>query len=241
MQVPFTWRPTGWFQIGWSPDFPAGEVTPIRYFGEDLVAYRDGAGELHVLQAHCRHLGAHLGYGGVVVDDGVQCPFHGWSWGADGVNAAIPGQDKPNRSRRLRVWPVVEQHGLVFLWHHPEGDPPSWEMLDVFGCYPEFSTPPEAYYPPHPAFVRRDLREPVHPQIVLENSADSAHFEFVHRATVTPLVLHWSHEDHLWYFVAGWPDASSKSRCVYCAPSPSARWAGTDNSAGTGRIYSTSS
>ena len=22
MEVPFTWKPTGWFQIGWSAEFP---------------------------------------------------------------------------------------------------------------------------------------------------------------------------------------------------------------------------
>ena len=24
MKVPFTWRPTGWFMVGWSADFPVG-------------------------------------------------------------------------------------------------------------------------------------------------------------------------------------------------------------------------
>jgi hypothetical protein len=32
--------------VGWSPEFPAGEVRPLHYFGEDLVAYRDESGEL---------------------------------------------------------------------------------------------------------------------------------------------------------------------------------------------------
>ena len=71
MKVPFTWKVTGWFMIGWSPEFPVGEVRPLRYFGEDLVAYRDTDGELHVLSAHCRHLGAHIGHGGKVVGDCV--------------------------------------------------------------------------------------------------------------------------------------------------------------------------
>jgi phenylpropionate dioxygenase-like ring-hydroxylating dioxygenase large terminal subunit len=209
VDVPFTWRPTGWFQIGWSHEFPSEGVRPLRYFGEDLVGYRGDDGELHVLEGHCQHLGAHIGHGGEVVGDCVQCPFHGWQWGPDGNNSAIPDQDRPNRSKKLRVWPVVEQHGLVFMWHHPLGEPPSWEMLDIFGCYPGLTEPPEAYYPTFPGFTRKDEHEPVHPQIVLENSADSAHFEFVHRATVTPKVLHWSYEDHLWYFIAGWPDTES--------------------------------
>ena len=45
MEVPFTWKVTGWFMIGWSPEFPIGEVRPLHYFGEDLVAYRDESGE----------------------------------------------------------------------------------------------------------------------------------------------------------------------------------------------------
>ncbi|MEZ5167346.1 MAG: hypothetical protein R2695_12995 [Acidimicrobiales bacterium] len=103
----------------------------------------------------------------------------------------------------------MEQYGLVFLWHHPHGDDPSWDMLDVFGCHPGFDTTPDDYYPPYPTFVRKDSDEPVHPQIVLENSADSAHFEFVHRASVTPRLLHWAHDEHVWDFVAGYPNTRS--------------------------------
>ena len=49
----------------------------------------------------------------------------------------------------------------------------------------------------------------MHPQIVAENAPDSAHFEYVHHATVTPKVLDWKIVDREWQFVAGWPDARS--------------------------------
>ena len=48
MDVPFTWRPTGWFQIGWADDLPSdGEAVSFRYFGEELAACRgdEAAGE----------------------------------------------------------------------------------------------------------------------------------------------------------------------------------------------------
>jgi 3-ketosteroid 9alpha-monooxygenase subunit A len=80
VKVPFTWKVTGWFMVGWSPEFPIGGVRPLHYFGEDLVAYRDEHAELHVLEAHCKHLGAHIGHGGKVVGDCVECAFHGWRW-----------------------------------------------------------------------------------------------------------------------------------------------------------------
>jgi 3-ketosteroid 9alpha-monooxygenase subunit A len=25
VKVPFTWKVTGWFMVGWSPEFPIGE------------------------------------------------------------------------------------------------------------------------------------------------------------------------------------------------------------------------
>ncbi|MGD9794801.1 MAG: Rieske 2Fe-2S domain-containing protein, partial [Acidimicrobiia bacterium] len=53
-------KPTGWFNIGWSAEIAPGGVKPMRYFGHDLVAFRSTTGELSVLDAHCRHLGAHL-------------------------------------------------------------------------------------------------------------------------------------------------------------------------------------
>jgi hypothetical protein len=33
VKVPFTWKVTGWFMIGWSAEFGASEVRPLRYFG----------------------------------------------------------------------------------------------------------------------------------------------------------------------------------------------------------------
>ena len=210
MKVPFTWKVTGWFMVGWSPEFPIGEVRPLQYFGEDLVAYRDESGELHVLEAHCKHLGAHIGHGGTVVGDCVECPFHGWRWGPDGTNRYIPYQpDRPNHALTLRVFPVLEQYDCVFLWHHPHGKEAQWEMPDIFTSFPQFETDPAAYYRPYPEFSRRAEREPVHPQIVAENGPDSAHFKYVHRATVTPRMLDWNIVDQEWRFLTGWPDAGS--------------------------------
>lgn len=185
MKVPFTWKVTGWFMVGWSPEFPLGETKALSYFGEDMVAYRDESGELHVMEAHCKHLGAHLGHGGKVVGDCVECPFHGWRWGPDGNNAHIPYQpDRPNRGLHLRVYPVIEQYDCVFVWHHPLGKEPQWEMPDIFTSFPQY-------------------------EIVAENGPDSAHFQYVHRATVTPKLLDWDIVDQEWRFLTGWPNAGS--------------------------------
>ena len=61
---PFPHHPTGWFQIAWSDEVPPGGVHPVRCFDRDLVVYRGESTDVHVLDAHCPHMGAHLGYGG---------------------------------------------------------------------------------------------------------------------------------------------------------------------------------
>jgi len=87
---PYTSQPTGWFQLGWSEDFPAGAVVPLRYFAQDLVAYRGASGAVHLFDAYCPHLGAHLGYGGKVDGDDIVCPFHAWRFDCEGCNVDIP-------------------------------------------------------------------------------------------------------------------------------------------------------
>jgi len=117
--------------------------------------------------------------------------------------------DRPNRALTLRAFPAREQYDCVFVWHHPHGKEPQWEMPDIFTSFPQFETDPAAYYRPYPEFSRLAENEPVHPQIVAENGPDSAHFKYVHRATVTPKMLDWTIVDQEWRFLTGWPDASS--------------------------------
>ena len=85
--------PSGWFQVGWSEELaePGADVIKrMRYFGRDLVMYRAASGQVVVLDAYCPHMGAHLGYGGTVCGNAIQCPYHGWQWGPAGENVQIP-------------------------------------------------------------------------------------------------------------------------------------------------------
>ena len=75
--------PFGWFQIGWPSDVAAGETKPLYYFGRHLVLWRDERGEVHLQDAFCPHLGAHLGHGGKVLDCEIACPFDAITMGND--------------------------------------------------------------------------------------------------------------------------------------------------------------
>ena len=83
--------PNGWLPILESSVLKKSQILPIFAFGNDLVAFRSTAGKVTVLDAYCPHLGAHLGYGGRVINDTVNCPFHGWVFNQSGDCVHIPG------------------------------------------------------------------------------------------------------------------------------------------------------
>jgi phenylpropionate dioxygenase-like ring-hydroxylating dioxygenase large terminal subunit len=168
--------PAGWFVIGYADDLPVGEVRPLTYFGRELFCYRGESGQVFLRGAFCPHLGAHIGFGGRVAGDCVVCPFHEWVYDAAGVNCSIPYASRPNRRARLETWEVREVGGLLLAWYHPTGEGPSWEAAPV----PELSD--ADFAPP----LRWELEIPVHPQEVLENAVDLAHFLSVHQAAAMP-------------------------------------------------------
>jgi nitrite reductase/ring-hydroxylating ferredoxin subunit len=189
-------KPSGWFQVGWSCDFPAGSVVAKTYFGEDLVVFRTEHGDLRALDAYCGHMGAHLGFGGRVCGDSIVCPYHGWEWDGEGRNLSIPYEDRPNKARQIRTWPVMEKNDIVYLWHHREGAAPSWEVPDVFTSQGH-DVAEKDYHDAHPIGEIRFGRRTLNPYVVLDNAADPAHFKFVHATRDVPVVVHSNPDGHL--------------------------------------------
>ncbi|ODQ87952.1 Rieske 2Fe-2S domain-containing protein [Mycolicibacterium flavescens] len=189
--------PTGWFQVAWSADVTDHAVVPLHYFGRDLVAFRQADGSVGVLDAHCQHLGASLAHGGCVVDDGIQCPFHGWVWDGQGRNVRIPYEKRPNRGRRIRSYPVTEANDSIYIWHDAGGAEPRWEVPDgraVLG--PHVAS--RKYYRFNADCRTRFERVKVHPQVIAENAVDPHHFRFVHRTPISPGVLRETRDDVIW-------------------------------------------
>jgi 3-ketosteroid 9alpha-monooxygenase subunit A len=186
---------SGWYQVGWSAEFLPGAVAPMRYFDQELVCYRGQDGNLRVSDAFCPHLGAHLGYGGKVEGDCITCPMHGWTWGPDGQNVAIPYSRPDRMELSIRHWPVAEVDGLVLLWFGAHGEEPTWHPPRFL---PEDASLSEDFWELHPACTGewRDVRFP--PQVVTENSCDAAHFRYVHGAAEVPDIVGFESGDH-WF------------------------------------------
>jgi len=175
-RFPFPAFPIGWFAVAYGDEIGPGEVKPLHYFGRELVAFRGEDGRVSVLDAHCPHLGAHLGVGGKVEGDTIRCPFHAWRFDGSGRCVEVPYAKKIPPKAELRCWPAVERNEMVMVWHHPEGKPPLWDVPQR----PEIGTPEWTE-------GRRlfwTIRS--HNQEMAENSVDRAHFRYVHGTLDVP-------------------------------------------------------
>ena len=173
---PFPAYPNGWFQIGYGEDLPAKGVQPLEYFGRDLVLFRDEAGVPRALDAHCRHLGAHMGYGGEVDGDGIRCPFHAWRWNAGGVCTDIPYAKKIPKGAQIGAWEVCERNGLLYLWHHAEGKKADTEI-------PVIEEVSSGEWTPFTC-LRWQVKSRMYD--MGENAVDHIHFKYLHRASGAP-------------------------------------------------------
>lgn len=124
--------PASWYLFCESRRLQSGPFSQ-RILGRQLVAFRTASGRVAVMDAHCAHLGADLGCGRVVGET-IQCPFHDWRYGPDGVCAFIPSSAEIPPFARLRTYPVEERHGYVFFFNGPE---PLFPLPFFFGENPE--------------------------------------------------------------------------------------------------------
>lgn len=185
---PYGGYPSGWFQVAWAKEIEPGGVKPLRYFGTDMVMYRDEGGAVHVVGAHCHHLGAHMGYGGTVDGDCLVCPFHGWQWNSDGTHHSIPDSDRTHKGHRLRVWPVREFYDLIMVWHDDKEGEPGWELPEI----PEYRDPKR--YAPYPELTHLWKSLTMRPQYPGENMVDTPHQEFVHKSPSKSTLVSWEED-----------------------------------------------
>lgn len=104
-----------------------------RMLGRQLVAFRTRSGKVAVMAANCSHMGADLGCG-MVTGESIQCPFHNWKYGADGICNHIPGNSEIPAFAKQVSYPAEERHGYVFFFN---GTKPLFPLPFFFGADPD--------------------------------------------------------------------------------------------------------
>jgi len=131
-------NPNHWYAVARSSEITTKPIA-ITLWHQSMVLYRDREGEVYALEDRCPHRQVKLSHGRVV-DNNLECAYHGWRIGGNGKCVAVPyltvNQKLPNC--KIRHYPVREQDG--FIWLFP-GDPnlapqikplglPEWDHLN---------------------------------------------------------------------------------------------------------------
>jgi phenylpropionate dioxygenase-like ring-hydroxylating dioxygenase large terminal subunit len=173
-EYPIPVVPHGWYAVLRSAELRPGRIVNLHYFGRALIAFRDANGQPAVRDAHCPHYGAHLGVGGKVVDGTVECPFHGWRFGADGRCTHAPFAERTPKVS-IGGFPVREHSGLILVYTGPAE--PHWEVPEI----------PETTAGDFARPIDDSRRARVHIQEMRENIVDESHFHFIHGQSKPPV------------------------------------------------------
>ncbi len=161
----------GWHCLGLAAEFRDGKPHGVNAFGTRLAVFQGEDGETHVLDAYCPHMGADLSRG-AIRDNSIICPFHNWSWGADGLCNGIPYAKRIPPAARVNAWPTCEQNRLLFVWNDPEGKAPAGELAipRIDACYSNGWTD----------WVIETWNISTNCRELMDNVSDMAHFPAVH-------------------------------------------------------------
>ncbi len=164
----------------WYPALLAKEVgrkkpVGIRLLGENLVFFRDGAGKIVALEDLCAHRGSKLSNGVCHFPGTVSCPYHGWTYDAQGkcVAALVEGPESRILEAGVRIprKQMEELCGIAWVWMG-EGEP-----------VPLAEDVPEEFLEPN-VQVLTDVRLwPINWRPLIENAIDG-HAPYVHRHSV---------------------------------------------------------
>ena len=81
-----------WWPVAFTEAIKAkGAPAKVRLLGEDFVLFRDGGGNLGLLELHCSHRGTSLEFGRVE-EVGIRCCYHGWLYDLGGKCLEQPAE-----------------------------------------------------------------------------------------------------------------------------------------------------
>ena len=145
-----------------------------QLLGEFVVFFRTSDGVAHPLEDRCPHRFAPLSMG-TVVEDQLQCPYHGLRFGTDGACAYNPHYAALPKAACVKSYPLLERHGLLWIWM---GD----AEADESKLPAEFAFLDDPKYRP----VKGYLKVSGNYQLVVDNLLDLTHAPYLHPAFAIP-------------------------------------------------------
>ena len=170
----------------WYPAISAHKVPktrPVRVsmLGEDLVFFRNKAGEPMALQDVCPHRGARFSQGHIHWPGTIACPYHGWVYDENGKNIMVLSEGPESKvcgksGTEAYVYPTRTLKGVVFAW-----------IGDTKPAPIEEDVPPEFFDDDAYITWNDHVHWPTNWLVALENSMDS-HVAYLHRDNIGVLL-----------------------------------------------------
>jgi phenylpropionate dioxygenase-like ring-hydroxylating dioxygenase large terminal subunit len=163
----------------WLPACLSSEITadgdPLRLMllGERLIAFRDSAGRIGVLDHRCPHRCASLFFGRNE-EGGIRCVYHGWKFDAAGNcldMPNLPAEQEFKDKVKAKAYKVAERNGLVYVYMGERAVAPPLPALEAMLC------------PPDETALSATQRGCNWLQ-ALEGDIDTSHFSFLHTGKV---------------------------------------------------------
>lgn len=165
-----------WLPAVKSSELAAGaEPMRLMLLGERLIAFRDAAGQVGVMDHRCPHRGASLFFGRNE-GDGIACVYHGWKFATGGACLAMPNLPPEQDFRhkvRARAYQVTERAGVIWVYMGEREQAPPFPGIDAAQLPEDDLTI---------TFVQRECNW----LQALEGDIDTSHFSFLHVGSVKP-------------------------------------------------------
>jgi vanillate O-demethylase monooxygenase subunit len=139
---------------------------------QPLVMYRTDGGNIVALEDRCGHRQAPLSKGRVLGDE-IQCMYHGYTFGPDGMCRHVPHQDNAPRSANIQSYAIAERWGYIWLWW---GDPKNADLDRIPSL--RWNEDPNRRPVYFHFYVKANF------QLMADNLLDVSHTDFLHRATI---------------------------------------------------------
>ena len=152
--------------------------TRLLLLGEQLIAFRDSAGRVGVMDHKCPHRCASL-FLGRNEEGGLRCVYHGWKYDTEGNCIDMPSVPAERDFKHLvkaKAYKTVERNGLVWVYMGERKEAPPLPQIEA-------TLIPEAEVQIN--FAQRECNW----LQALEGDIDTSHFGFLHAGSVEPDML----------------------------------------------------
>ena len=161
-----------WYIAAWGDEVGRSLIHRI-ILNQAIVLFRKENGDPVALEDACPHRKLPLSMG-ELIDDTIQCGYHGLTFNCDGACVKAPGMDRIPPKALVTSYPVCERWGLVWIWMGDPGLADVRKIIDI----PYYNDPDWGINRGPAMDIDCDYR------YMTDNLVDPSHVTYVHKTSL---------------------------------------------------------